>query len=62
MGAIWEVVLLDPGEMVSLRKNGNLVTLVNVRCWFPPFSASIVMLNKRTGDMRIGPQAHCGEA
>lgn len=60
MGQIWEMVILEPFELVKVRAQGNLVTLVNVRCWYPPFSNTVVMLSKATGSLRIGPQFYCG--
>jgi hypothetical protein len=59
MSQVWETVSLDPGDAVTMRVHGNYATVANVRCWYPPYSGVVIMLNKVTAAVRIGPRLHC---
>ena len=56
---MWETVSLDPSDTVTMRVGGFYMSITNERCWYPPRSGVVIMLNKVTAAVRIGPQVYC---
>lgn len=59
MSSAWEMVNLDPGDLVVLRLPMYWLTVANKRCWYTDADGVVVLLNKADGRLRIGERILC---